>query len=95
MKKVLCWLAIFVMIASAGLAQQEKAPAPEEKAEEQVWDVRELKDPENEKRSIGYELTPAQNPESEDRERQKQREDSYEEAKKERRAKVRRLRGEQ
>ena len=95
MNKVFCWLTIFVMIASAGLAQEEKAPAPAEKAEKQVWDIRELKDPENENRSIGYELTPAAEPEKEAREGQKQREDAYDEAKKERRAKVRRLRGEQ
>ena len=95
MKKVFCWLAIFVMIGSSVLAQEEKTTAPEEKAEEQVWDVRDLKDPENERRSIGYEITPTVDPEKETLERQKQREDSYEEAKKERRAKVRRLRGEQ
>ncbi len=91
MNKVLYWLAIFLIIySSVGLAQEEKA-----KAEDEVLVIEELKDPKNERRSIGWEVTPKRSAESEERDRQEQREEAYREAKKERRDKVRRLRGEQ
>jgi hypothetical protein len=92
MKKVFFLLAMFLILgSSAGLAQE----SDRKQVEGEVWDVRDLKDPNNERRSIGYELTPARSPESEESERQKEREEAYKEAKKERRAKVRRLRGEE
>lgn len=91
MKKVLCLLAmVFVLWASPGLAQEDKAKADEEEA--LVYE--ELKDPKNERRAIGFEVTQKRTAASLEREERKEQEDAFSEAKKARRAKARRLRGE-
>jgi hypothetical protein len=54
MKKVLCLLAMCLIVGtSAGLAQEDKAKADED----EVLVYKELMDPNNERRSIGWEVT--------------------------------------
>jgi hypothetical protein len=92
MKKVFCLLTFFVILwTSAGLAQEDKAKA----GEDDVLVFEDLKDPKNERRSIGFEVTRKRTEASLEREGQKEQEDAFSEAKQARRAKARRLRGEE
>jgi hypothetical protein len=92
MKKVFFLLAMFLILGSSlGLAQEDKAKADED----EVLVYKELKDPQNERRAIGLEVTRKRTEASLEREGQKEQEDAFSEAKKARRAKARRLRGEE
>ena len=92
MKKFFSLLTMLLVLgSSSGLAQEDKARADDE----EVLVYKELKDPKNERRAIGFEVTKQRTEASLERERQKEREESFSEAQKARRAKVRRLRGEE
>ena len=92
MRIILSLLAlILIWWVSAGLAQEDKAKA----GEDDVLVFEDLKDPKNERRSIGFEVTRKRTKASLEREGQKEQEDAFSDAKKARRAKARRLRGEE
>ena len=92
MRIILSLLAlILIWWVSAGLAEKDKAKVDED----EVLVYEELKDPKNERRSIGFEVTRKRTEASLERERQKEQEDAFSDAKKARRAKARRLRGEE
>lgn len=76
---------------SAGLAQEDKAKADED----EVLVYKELMDPNNERRSIGWEVTSKRSEAGLELDRQKEREEAFKEANKARREKARRLRGEE
>lgn len=92
MRTILSLLALILILGvSPGLAEKDQAKADED----EVLVYKELKDPQNERRAIGFEVTRKRTEASLEREGQKEQEDAFSEAKKARRAKARRLRGEE
>jgi hypothetical protein len=92
MKKALCLLIMLTVVSfTPGLCQEEKAK--EEKPEEEITVLEELKDPQNERRSIGWTVSKRRSEASLEREHRKEQEEAYSRVKKERQNKIRRLRG--